>query len=243
MTRMTRMVAGAALIGVLSGALATTTRAAPQSVPADWPVREATPRSTGPRTIAAADFGGCQPDTFDGGPPGTLAHPCEYSALRGQDADGVNVDLRAPFELTLHRFRDSIDTTYAIEITRDGKRHALFTHVDNFDADPSGLTLTITGWVRTGADWQSHASIVNVLSGKATALPALSCTSHAGPAGPHGALTYGDDAIALPLDKRRQAGSRVHHSSNGTVGRGPAAANLRRAPSERWTRSDSAILD
>jgi hypothetical protein len=196
MTRMTRMVAGAALSRVLYGALATTTPAVPQSVPVDWPVREATPRSIGPRTIAAEDFAGCQPDTFDGRTTGTLPHLCEYSALRGHDADGANIDLRAPFELTLHRFRDSIETTYAIEITRGGKRHALFTHVDDFDADPDGRTLTITGWVKTGAGWQSQASVVDVPSGKVTALPAQNCTRHAGPVGPHGALTYGDEAIA-----------------------------------------------
>ncbi|HEX8439039.1 hypothetical protein [Archangium sp.] len=149
----------------------------------------------------------CQPENFipgetpskrvdTGGTPAQLHELStgEQMNINGWERENAQVrTLPAPFSLTYYAFGCASDFSYVLDISRGGKRHALYQHVLGFDVHPRKPVLFFAQNERKNDRYQKFVGLVNLTDKRKTPLPALPCVSgtHARFSGER-LITYGD---------------------------------------------------
>jgi hypothetical protein len=149
----------------------------------------------------------CQPENFipgetpskrvdTGGTPARLYELStgEQMNINGWEQENAQVrELPAPFSLTYYVFGCASDFSYVLDISRGGKRHALYQHVLGFDVHPKKPVLFLAQNERKDDRYQKFVGLVNLTSKRKTPLPELPCVSgtHARFSGDR-LITYGD---------------------------------------------------
>ena len=149
----------------------------------------------------------CQPENFipgetptkavdTGGTPARLHElpTGEQMNINGWEQENERVHkLPAPYSLTYYQFGCASDFSYVLDVSRAGKRHALYQHVLGFQVHPTKPVLFFAQSERKNDRYQRFVGLVNLEGKRKTALPALPCVSgtHARFSGER-LITYGD---------------------------------------------------
>ncbi|HEX8819066.1 MAG TPA: hypothetical protein VF794_04005 [Archangium sp.] len=133
----------------------------------------------------------CQPENFipgetptqpvdTGGTPARLHElpTGEQMNINGWEQENARVrTLPAPFVLTYYQFGCASDFSYVLEVSRAGKRHALYQHVLGFDVHPAKPVLFLAQNERKNDRYQRFVGLVNLDGKRKLALPRLPCVS------------------------------------------------------------------
>jgi hypothetical protein len=180
-----------------------------QPAPKDMPA--ARPRSAQPHP--------CQPENFiPGETPSkrvdTEGTPARLHELPTGEMMNINgwakenervLKLPAPFSLTYYAFGCAGEISYVLDISRGGKRHALYQHVLAFEVHPTKPVLLLVQNERKGGRYQRFIGLVDLESKRKTPLPALACVSDAGAR----FARFSGDAVITPGEARAAEGDRT----------------------------------
>lgn len=168
-----------------------------QPVPARLPAAQPKPAQPAP----------CQPENFipgetpskpvtqEGTPSRLYELPTgEQMNINGWEKENAETrTLPAPYSLTHYVFGCAGDFSYVLDISRGGKRHALYQHVLGFDVHPTKPVLFFVQNERKNDRYQRFVGLVNLEGKRKTPLPALPCVAgtHARFSGER-LVTYGE---------------------------------------------------
>lgn len=155
--------------------------AALRPVPADKPTAPRRPAQPHP----------CQPENFIPGETpyerveleGTPARLYQLASGERMNINGWEkenervIQLPAPFSLTYYTFGCASELSYVLDISRGGKRHALYQHVLAFEVHSTKPVLFLVQNERKGGRYQRFVGLVELGSKRKTPLPALPCAS------------------------------------------------------------------
>ncbi len=86
-----------------------------------------------------------------------------------------------------------VDTSYVLEVKKDGRRHALYTHVLNdWAISPDGAALAMQSYVKKDGNWQLQHRLIDIASKKTALLPIDGCGQGTGEWEGDLLLTQGD---------------------------------------------------
>lgn len=138
----------------------------------------------------------CQPDSFVPGERRVIPDPSQrlFDKLEGEDPEdrwrGVNVSdwtegLNLPAGMTIKRWSFECDPNPSfadevIEISQDGVRKALFTHIHALASSPDGTRIFFVNLVRSGGSWVRKVRILDLTTFEAQTLPLRGCNAYGG---------------------------------------------------------------
>jgi hypothetical protein len=181
-------------------------------VPAKLPATKPQPSERAP----------CQPENFIPGETGYKKDAKGKGSYKVEE--GVELAIHGPtklpggYELTQYEFSCASASSSVLDITKNGKRHALYQHVYAHDAHPAKPILYFAQAERKQGRYQNFTGLVYLEGKRKIALPAIGCThgDHASLKGDR-LLTYGaaygaknnrTDVCVWSLDGKLQ--SRLH---------------------------------
>lgn len=89
------------------------------------------------------------------------------------------VTLPAPYDVNFYQFGCASTFSYVIEITKAGKRQALYTHVSAWSVSGDKQFLAMRGWVASrDGQWTDQVRIVKITTASGTNLPLMPCTAN-----------------------------------------------------------------
>lgn len=143
-----------------------------------------------PAPVQEADQPGMsQPEFFD---------PAHYKSVKDipEDANFQSVTAlwknSKTFSLKEYYFDTDDEPSYVLEISKGGKRHALYTQVAQYEYSPDNRTLVLENQVKQpNGKWVVMNRIIDVASKKAAELPSLDCTTFYEQATNTHVITYG----------------------------------------------------
>ncbi len=185
----------------------------------DWPIAftklPAHALAHGGATIEAP-ASDCQPDSFD---PQTT----QYHAIGNKDAnpvtytvdganagvtmtidsrdrqDDVKIVLPEPYSVTRYIFKCAGGTSEFLEFKKNGKRHAIHTHVSQAEFTPDGTKLVFYNYAKPHhGSWQSLRRIFDIRTRRFTDLPVINETAFLATTGNERFATYGLPAAKDP---------------------------------------------
>lgn len=121
-----------------------------------------------------------QPITSDGTPSQLYQLASgERMNIHGGSAENERVvTLPAPYALTSYEFGCASSTSSVLDLSRDGKRHALYQHVHSFTWYPPKQLFFFHQSERKNGQYQGFIGLVDLKTKKKTPLPALDCVSN-----------------------------------------------------------------
>lgn len=153
----------------------------------------------------------CQPENFIPGetpfkPVTSEGSPSRLYELASGEQMNINgwseenervVTLPAPYSLTYYEFGCASDTSFVLDISRGGKRYALYQHVHRFEWYPPKRLFFFHQSERKSGRYQEFTGLVDLETKKKTPLPPLDCVSngHARFSGER-LITYGEARAA-----------------------------------------------
>ena len=156
----------------------------------------------------------CQPELFDpkgsvfrkvatGGAPAELYkvdglnNSTYMMMINGWMKEGENkITLASPFDLTMYEFGCASTSSFVADITKNGVRQSLFTHINNFlnpkSISSDGKNIFMVSSVSQNGEWYRHRRIINVEKNTKTELPNIPCVSNLGFWSENRLITYSD---------------------------------------------------
>jgi hypothetical protein len=118
--------------------------------------------------------------TVEGSPSRLYALPRgEQMNINGWTEENERVvTLPAPYALTYYEFGCASTSSYVLDISRGGKRHALYQHVSHFDWYAPKQLFFFHQSERKNNRYQEFVGLVDLKSKKKTPLPSLDCVSY-----------------------------------------------------------------
>lgn len=84
------------------------------------------------------------------------------------------------YTITVYEFGCASTSSYVLEIKKNGKRHALYTHVmDDWEVSSDGKSIALSNYVRNkDSTWSEKRRIIDIASKKVADLPITDCTKY-----------------------------------------------------------------
>jgi hypothetical protein len=177
--------------------LATSASAAEPKQDAPWAELVPVPAKLPAAKPRPAEPAPCQPENFI---PGETNYKKDASGKgQYQMEEGVELSIQPPrklpggYELTAYEFSCASASTYVLDISKKGKRHALYQHVLDYRVHPAKPLLYFAQSERKQGRYQNFTGLVHLEGKRKLALPAIGCTygNHASLNGDR-LLTYGE---------------------------------------------------
>jgi len=139
----------------------------------------------------------CQPDFFDpkiskyykikqDGTPSDLYGVEGYSEWGVMQIDGWNkegenkIDLPEPFNVTIYNFGCASSFSSVLDLSKNGLRQALYTHVLSYSFSDDGKYLSIVNNINDRGSWALLKRIINIETQEIVNVPNIACASQAG---------------------------------------------------------------
>ena len=139
----------------------------------------------------------CQPDFFD---PQTSKFskvkqngtPSELYKIQGfqDDIDGgvmmidgwykegeIKVNLPSPFKVTVYNFGCASSFSNVLDLSKNGLRQALYTHVLHYSFSNDGKYLFLVNNINNQGNWTLHKRIINIETKEISEVPNIECVS------------------------------------------------------------------
>lgn len=98
--------------------------------------------------------------------------------INGWDKEGENkIILPSPFNVTIYKFGCASSFSYVIDLTKNGNRQDLYTHVFHFSFSEDGKKLFLVNSVNDQGTWTLHKRIINIETKEINEIPNLRCVS------------------------------------------------------------------
>ncbi len=98
--------------------------------------------------------------------------------INGWNKEGENkIILPSPFDVTIYNFGCASSFSYVIDLTKNGNRQALYTHVLHYSFSEDGKKLFLVNSINNQGTWTLHKRIINIETKEINEIPNIGCVS------------------------------------------------------------------